>query len=426
LKSQGKGAGGEDLIMLDIYAIEELRARGLEVTDDSPKYSYASDPSGTYDFGSLVATVKAIRREKKFVEEVSTGQECGIVLDRTCFYAEQGGQIYDEGYMVKDDDGREDKTEFTVKNVQVRGGYVLHIGTLYGNLKVGDQVHLSIDEARRRPVMSNHTATHILNFALRSVLGEADQRGSLVAPDRLRFDFTAKGALSTQEIKKVEGIANEMIEEAKAVYAKDCPLAAAKAIQGLRAVFDETYPDPVRVVSIGIPVEELLADPSGPAGSLTSVEFCGGTHLQNSSHAGPFVIVSEEAIAKGIRRIVAVTGAEARKALRKVDSLRKLLSALEAKVKVQTAPNKDVQKEIADLGESLATAVIPQWQKDELREAVKALKKVMDDLDRASKADIQKRVSPGQEQRAAREGCGESLGSSARVRRGRELGVEGS
>ncbi|KFU92165.1 Alanine--tRNA ligase, cytoplasmic, partial [Chaetura pelagica] len=392
LKSQGKGAGGEDLLMLDIYAIEELRARGLEVTDDSPKYSYASDQSGAYDFGSLVATVQAIRREKRFVEEVSTGQECGIVLDQTCFYAEQGGQIYDQGYMVKEDESREDKTEFTVKNVQVRGGYVLHIGTLYGSLKVGDQVHLSIDESRRRPVMSNHTATHILNFALRSVLGEAEQRGSLVAPDRLRFDFTAKGALSSQEIKKVEGIANQMIEEAKPVYAKDCPLAAAKAIQGLRAVFDETYPDPVRVVSIGIPVEDLLADPSGPAGSITSIEFCGGTHLQNSSHAGPFVIVSEEAIAKGIRRIVAVTGAEARKALRKVDSLRKVLSALEAKVKVQTAPNKDVQKEITDLGETLATAVIPQWQKDELREAVKALKKVMDDLDRASKADIQKRV----------------------------------
>ncbi|XP_062477157.1 alanine--tRNA ligase, cytoplasmic isoform X1 [Pezoporus occidentalis] len=392
LKSQGKGAAGEDLLMLDIYAIEELRAQGLEVTDDSPKYSYTSDPSGTYDFGSLVATVKAIRREKMFVEEVSTGQECGIVLDKTCFYAEQGGQIYDEGYVVKDDNSGEDKTEFTVKNVQVRGGYVLHIGTVYGNLKVGDQVHLSIDEMRRRPVMSNHTATHILNFALRSVLGEADQRGSLVAPDRLRFDFTAKGALSTQEIKKVEGIANQMIEEAKTVYAQDCPLAAAKAIQGLRAVFDETYPDPVRVVSIGIPVEELLADPSGPAGSITSVEFCGGTHLQNSSHTGPFVIVSEEAIAKGIRRIVAVTGGEARKALRKVDSLRKLLSAVEAKVKVQTAPNKDVQKEIVDLSETLATAVIPQWQKDELREAVKALKKVMDDLDRASKADIQKRV----------------------------------
>ncbi|XP_004626056.1 alanine--tRNA ligase, cytoplasmic [Octodon degus] len=333
LKSQGKGAGGEDHIMLDIYAIEELRAQGLEATDDSPKYSYHSDSSGGYG-----------------------------------------------------------KTEFTVKNTQVRGGYVLHIGTIYGSLKVGDQVRLFIDEPRRRPIMSNHTATHILNFALRSVLGEADQKGSLVAPDRLRFDFTAKGAMSTQQIKKAEEIANEMIEAAKPVYTQDCPLAAAKAIQGLRAVFDETYPDPVRVVSIGVPVSELLDDPSGPAGSLTSVEFCGGTHLRNSSHAGAFVIVTEEAIAKGIRRIVAVTGAEAQKALRKAESLKKSLSTMESKVNAQTAPNKDVQKEIADLGEALATAVIPQWKKDELRETLKSLKKVMDDLDRASKADLQKRV----------------------------------
>ncbi|KAF7244582.1 Alanine--tRNA ligase, cytoplasmic [Varanus komodoensis] len=351
LKSQGKGGGDEDFIMLDIYAIEDLRSRGLEVTDDSLKYSYSSNPSGTYEFDSPLAVVKALRREKTFVEEVSTGQECGVVLDSTCFYAEQGGQIYDEGYLVKEDEGSEDKTEFTVKNVQVRGGYVLHVGTVYGNLKVGDTVRLYVDEARRRPIMSNHTATHILNFALRAVLGEADQRGSLVAPDRLRFDFTAKGAMSTQEIKKTEEIANQMIREAKVVYAKDCPLAAAKAIQGLRAVFDETYPDPVRVVSIGIPIEDMLADPSSAAGAITSVEFCGGTHLQNSSHAGHFVIVSEEAIAKGIRRIVAVTGGEAQKALRKVDSLQKLLAELEAKVKIQTTPNKDIQREIADLGE---------------------------------------------------------------------------
>uniref|UniRef100_A0AC11C0G6 Alanyl-tRNA synthetase 1 n=1 Tax=Ovis aries TaxID=9940 RepID=A0AC11C0G6_SHEEP len=323
LKSQGKGAGGEDLIMLDIYAIEELREKGLEATDDSPKYSYHSDSNGTYVFESAVATVMALRRDKMFVEEVSTGQECGVVLDKTCFYAEQGGQIYDEGYLVKVDDSSEDKTEFTVKNTQVRGGYVLHIGTLYGSLKVGDQVRLFIDEP---------------------------------------------------------------------VYTEDCSLAAAKAIQGLRAVFDETYPDPVRVVSIGVPVSELLDDPSGPAGSLTSVEFCGGTHLQNSSHAGVFVIVSEEAIAKGIRRIVAVTGAEAQKALRKAESLKKSLCVMEAKVKAQTAPNKDVQREIADLGEALATAIIPQWQKDEFRENLKSLKKVMDDLDRASKADVQKRV----------------------------------
>ncbi|XP_053305249.1 alanine--tRNA ligase, cytoplasmic [Spea bombifrons] len=392
LKSQGKGSGDEDLLMLDIYAIEELRARGLEPTDDSAKYRYTSNTDGVYGFERLVATVKAIRREKTFVEEATTGQECGLVLDKTCFYAEQGGQTYDEGYMVREDDGNEDKSEFTVRNTQVRGGYVLHVGTLYGSLTVGDKVHLYVDESRRRPVMSNHTATHILNFALRSVLGEADQRGSLVAPDRLRFDFTAKGAMSTQEIRKTEEIANQLIQENKVVYALDCPLAEAKAIQGLRAVFDETYPDPVRVVSVGIPVETLIADPSGPAGSVTSVEFCGGTHLQNSGHAGTFVIVTEEAIAKGIRRIVAVTGAEAVKAVRKQEALKAALSALEGKVKQQTSPNKDVQKEIADLSETLATAVISQWQKDELREQLKTLKKAMDDLDRASKADIQKRV----------------------------------
>ncbi|XP_040185264.1 alanine--tRNA ligase, cytoplasmic [Rana temporaria] len=392
LKSQGKGAGDEDFLMLDIYAIEELRSQALAPTDDSSKYSYKSNSEGVYEFASVLATVKAIRREKTFVDEVSTGQECGIVLDKTCFYAEQGGQTFDEGYMVREDDTSDDKTEFTVRNTQVRGGYILHIGTVYGTLKVGDRVHLYVDEPRRRPIMSNHTATHILNFALRSVLGEADQRGSLVAPDRLRFDFTAKGAMTTQEIRQAEEIADKLIHENKTVYALDCPLAAAKAIQGLRAVFDETYPDPVRVVSVGIPVEDLLADPSSPAGSVTSVEFCGGTHLQNSGHAGTFVIVTEEAIAKGIRRIVAVTGAEAQKAVRRLETLKAALDQLEAKVKQQTSPNKDVQKEIADLSETLATAVISQWQKDELREHLKTLKKTMDDLDRAGKADIQKRV----------------------------------
>uniref|UniRef100_A0AAZ3PU59 Alanine--tRNA ligase n=1 Tax=Oncorhynchus tshawytscha TaxID=74940 RepID=A0AAZ3PU59_ONCTS len=339
-----------------------------------------------------VSTVLALRRERAFVDEVTTGQECGVLLDKTSFYAEQGGQSFDEGYMLREDDSVDDRMEFTVKNTQVRGGYVLHVGTVYGTLKVGDNVILHVDEARRRPIMSNHTATHILNFALREVLGEADQRGSLVAPDRLRFDFTAKGALSTEEVQRTEEIACTMIRDAKPVYAMDTPLAAAKAIQGLRAVFDETYPDPVRVVSIGIPVADLLADPSSAAGSLTSIEFCGGTHLRNSGHAAPFVIVSEEAIAKGIRRIVAVTGAEAQKAHRKADALRQSLSALGANVKVQTAPNKDVQKEIADMTEFLGMAVISQWQKDKMREALKGLKKTMDDLDRASKADVQKRV----------------------------------
>lgn len=392
LKSQGKGAGDVDHIMLDIYAIEELRNKNIPATDDSPKYKYNSDDKGDYMFESSSATVLALRRDRAFCDEVTTGQECGVLLDQTSFYAEQGGQTFDEGYFLRENDSADDRMEFTVKNTQVRGGYVLHIGTVYGTLKVGDRVTLHVDEARRRPIMSNHTATHILNFALRGVLGEADQRGSLVAPDRLRFDFTAKGALSTGEVRRTEEIACAMIRDAKPVYALEAPLAAAKAIQGLRAVFDETYPDPVRVVSIGIPVQELLDDPNSAAGSLTSIEFCGGTHLQNSGHAAPFVIVSEEAIAKGIRRIVAVTGSEAQKAQRKADVLSQALASLGDKVKQQNTPNKDIQKEIADMTESIGTAVVSQWQKDEMRESLKCLKKTMDDLDRNYKADIQKRV----------------------------------
>uniref|UniRef100_A0AAQ4RR83 alanine--tRNA ligase n=1 Tax=Gasterosteus aculeatus aculeatus TaxID=481459 RepID=A0AAQ4RR83_GASAC len=215
LKSQGKGAGDVDHIMLDIYAIEELRNKNVPATDDSSKYKYASGENGSYEFERPSCTVLALRCDRAFRDTVTTGQECGVLLDQTSFYAEQGGQTFDEGYMVREDDSTGDRMEFTVKNTQVRGGYVLHLGTVYGVLKVGDRVTLRVDEARRRPIMSNHTATHILNFALRGVLGEADQKGSLVAPDRLRFDFTAKGALSTGEVRRAEEIACAVIKDAK-------------------------------------------------------------------------------------------------------------------------------------------------------------------------------------------------------------------
>ncbi|XP_056273052.1 alanine--tRNA ligase, cytoplasmic isoform X3 [Pseudoliparis swirei] len=221
LKSQGKGAGNVDHIMLDIYAIEELRNKNIPPTDDSSKYKYTSEANGSYKFEQPTSTVLALRCDRAFCDSVTTGQECGVLLDQTSFYAEQGGQTFDEGYMVREEDGTGDRMEFTVKNTQVRGGYVLHLGTVYGVLKVGDRITLRVDEARRRPIMSNHTATHILNFALRGVLGEADQRGSLVAPDRLRFDFTAKGALSTGEVRRTEEIACAMIKEAKITVLKD-------------------------------------------------------------------------------------------------------------------------------------------------------------------------------------------------------------
>ncbi|XP_061707882.1 alanine--tRNA ligase, cytoplasmic [Cydia pomonella] len=391
LASQGKTAGQEDLIGLDIHAISHLQESGVPVTDDSPKYNYvASSPAkdGQYTFAPCSAKILALRRNKQFVDEVLSGQECGIILDKTNFYAEQGGQIFDEGYMLKVDD---DSNEFTVRNVQVKGGYVLHIGKVEGILKVGDSLSLHIDTERRRLVMNNHTGTHVLNNVLRKVLGnDSDQRGSLVMPDRLRFDFTNKGPMTTKQIKDAEDQIKAIIEDNKTVYAKHTKLNDAKKIKGLRAMFDEHYPDPVRVVSVGIPVEELEKNPDGPNGFETSVEFCGGSHLHQTGHIGEYVIVSEEGIAKGIRRIVALTGPEAIKAVSKLGALENDVNNLANVIKEEGNGfnQKDISKRIVDLTNDISQAQISYWKKDELRNTLKNLKKQLDDKERAAKAII--------------------------------------
>ena len=383
LASQGKAAGQEDTLTLDVHAINDLKEKGFAPTNDAPKYKYESetaDKLSKYKFETCSSKVVALRFNKQFVDQVSSGQEVGVILDQTCFYAEQGGQIYDEGFMVNGDN------EVKVTNVQVRGGFVQHIGTVEGSVRVGDTVQCTIDEDRRKNVMNNHSGTHVLNFALRQVLtGDADQRGSLVAPERLRFDFTHKCAMTVAEVKKVEDIANTMIDKNQEIFAKEAPLALAKTIQGLRAVFDETYPDPVRVVSVGIPVETFEADPNNPEGNKTSVEFCGGTHLRRAGHMAHMVIASEEAIAKGIRRIVALTGPEAAKALAKEKLLNSEVEKLKQKVSSQDLSLKEKTKLITDLGYDIDAAVISYFVKDSFRAKLKSIKKEIDDADRAKK-----------------------------------------
>ncbi|XP_054722603.1 alanine--tRNA ligase, cytoplasmic-like [Uloborus diversus] len=396
LLSQAKGEGAGEEIRLDVHAISELQERGVPPTDDLPKYAYRalSDArEADYEFEACRGTVVSLRVVGGFVDAVEEGGECGVILDRTSFYAEAGGQTYDRGFMVKEGD---EDTEFAVKEVQLQGGYVVHIGILSGTLRVGDKMRLLIDEERRTSVMKNHTGTHILNFALRRALAtECDQKGSLVAPDRLRFDFTNKGAMTVSQVKEAELIANEVVSKNEEVFAKDSPLPKAKAIQGLRAVFGEVYPDPVRVVSVGVPVEELLEDPSGPRGQSTSVEFCGGTHLKRSGHVGDFVIASEEAIAKGIRRIVALTGAEAAKAIKKAEVFQNEVENLKNRIgdKSQTVSQKEMVKKIVELTEEISQSSISYWRKDEMRTQLKNLKKQLDDLDRANKAAIVNTVS---------------------------------
>ncbi|XP_012540753.1 alanine--tRNA ligase, cytoplasmic isoform X1 [Monomorium pharaonis] len=393
LISQNKAGGVDDQINLDIHAITELQNQGVEPTDDSPKYNYkviSTKLYYEYDFEPCIGTVIALRRAKTFVDEVFSGEEVGILLDTTNFYAEQGGQIYDEGFLVKVDD---EATEIRVKNVQVRAGYILHIGTVgEGTLRKGDKVHTNVDTKRRRFVMANHSATHALNYALRKVLGtEADQKGSLVAPDRLRFDFTNKGSMTTKQLQDTEVTTQKMIEESKPIYAKESNLVVAKTIRGLRAMFEETYPDPVRVVSMGIPVEKLEEDPLSSAALETSVEFCGGTHLHNTGHIGDFVIASEDAIAKGIRRIVALTGPEATKAIRTATRLQDRLVELEKTVKSEINP-KEYVKKIVELTEEISHALIPAWQKTNMRNTLKDVKKTLDDKERKAMAGLANKV----------------------------------
>uniref|UniRef100_A0A914RFA3 alanine--tRNA ligase n=1 Tax=Parascaris equorum TaxID=6256 RepID=A0A914RFA3_PAREQ len=200
-----------DTAELDVHGIAKLKKDGVPSTDDSPKYDYSAvgpnDITAKYSFAKCEGQVLALLKEGTFVDSLYSGDKGAVILDRTNFYAEQGGQICDTG-----------GAEFEVSNVQMRGGYVVLVGSVEGNISVGDRLLQAIDEERRSLIMKNHTGTHVLNFALRRVLGDVEQKGSLVAPDKMRFDFSAKHALTS---------------------AQDAPLAEAREVKGLRAVFDE-------------------------------------------------------------------------------------------------------------------------------------------------------------------------------------------
>ncbi|KAG5456040.1 MAG: tRNA synthetases class II (A)-domain-containing protein, partial [Olpidium bornovanus] len=251
-------------IKLNVHAIAEVDRMNVKKTDDSFKYGKEQ----------IEAKIVALYTGSDFVRSVGNEATIGVILDRTNFYAEAGGQEADHGTLAID--GRSD---FAVETVQAYGGYVVHIGYLkYGELSVGDTVVCTYDELRRWPLRNNHTGTHILNFALAKVLGPAvDQKGSLVAPDKLRFDFTHKSPCTPAQLTEIERICQELVARNVPVFSREVPLAVAKAINGLRAVFGEVYPDPVRVISIGVPVEDLMADVGNPKWRETSVEFCGGT-----------------------------------------------------------------------------------------------------------------------------------------------------
>jgi len=265
-------------------ALGDLGWAGVEFGKDVPETQFVG-----YDNHVTEGKIVAIVAGEELREEVAAGAEAILVLDQTTMYAEMGGQVADHG-TIQGPVGL-----FAVTNVQRnKGGKYMHYGVVQsGTLKVGDVTTVSIDVARRAAIMRAHSATHLLDAALRKVLGDhVHQAGSLVEPDRLRFDFTHFSAMTPQELEQVSSLVNGAILAGYDIVTEEMPIQQAKE-RGAIALFGEKYGDIVRVVDMG---------------HGWSVEFCGGTHLDNTAKAGVFYISSEFSVASGVRRIEATTG----------------------------------------------------------------------------------------------------------------------
>ena len=266
-------------------ALGDLGWSGVEFGKEIPSTVFDG-----YDKTEITgAKVVAIVAEDQLVDEIVSGIEAIVVLDTTPFYAEMGGQVADHGTITAEG------MTYNVTDVQKnKGGKFMHYGKLtQGSLKVGDTVTATIDVDRRKAIMRAHTATHLLDKVLRTVLGDhVHQAGSLVEPDRLRFDFTHFSALTAEELAKVSAMVNEAVLEGYDVVTEEMPIEEAKK-KGAIALFGEKYGEVVRVVDMG---------------EGYSVEFCGGTHLSNTAKVGVFHISNEFSVASGVRRIEATTG----------------------------------------------------------------------------------------------------------------------
>ena len=250
-----------------------------------------------YTTDKAEARVLAILKQGQLIDEAKAGDEIAVIANQTPFYGESGGQMGDQGHLVSENNCRMDITD-TLKPL---GLLVVHYGKIKGGqLKVQDYITLEIDQKRRKCLRSSHSATHLLHAALRRFLGtQVTQKGSLVAPDRLRFDFSFNRALTPQEIDTIEGDINEKIRQNLSVETRQMTMKQAVEA-GAMALFGEKYGDEVRVVSMDQANQPQI-----------SVELCGGTHVQRTGDIGFFKIISETAVAAGIRRIESLVGQQA-------------------------------------------------------------------------------------------------------------------
>ena len=316
------------------------------------------------------AKVTALTSEEEIVDALSDGEKGTIIVDKTTFYGTMGGQEGDIG-TIKTADG-----EFVVENtIHLAGTKIGHVGYVsHGMIKVGDAVSMEVDKENRNLSARNHSATHLLQAALRQVLGtHVEQAGSYVDAERLRFDFTHFSALSKEELKQVENIVNEKIAECLPVVAKNMPIEEARKT-GAAALFGEKYGDVVRVVSMGD----------------FSVEFCGGTHVSNTGVISALKIISETGVAAGVRRIEALTS---KGLLKYYDDMEKKLQEAAALVKATPnqlsdkirhlqAENKDLHSELESVKSKMAKEAMGDVS-DQVTEVkgVKLIAAKVDDVD---------------------------------------------
>ena len=306
-----------------------------------------------YETETAEGVVGALVKDGKDVESLKTGEAGAIVLNQTPFYAESGGQVGDTGMMTGEG------VRFRVTDTQKKAGDLfVHLGTVeQGTLKPGTALALEVDHTRRSSIRAHHSATHLLHEALRQVLGDhIAQRGSLVAPDRLRFDFVHQKPITAEELSRVEDIANNVVLENDEVTTRLMAVDDARDA-GARALFGEKYGDEVRVVSMGKTAREHGANALG-----WSVELCGGTHVRRTGDIGLITVTGESAVSSGVRRIEALTGNHARKhandtiALAKTAAaeLRTTVDDMPARIASLMEERKKLERDLSDARKKLA------------------------------------------------------------------------
>ncbi|HET9815289.1 MAG TPA: alanine--tRNA ligase, partial [Xanthobacteraceae bacterium] len=306
-----------------------------------------------YETETAEGVVGAVVKDGREVHGLKVGQSGAIVLNQTPFYAEAGGQVGDTGLMTGEG------VRFRVTDTQKKAGDLyVHLGTVeQGTVKPGTALLLEVDHARRSSIRANHSATHLLHEALRQVLGDhIAQRGSLVAPDRLRFDFVHPKPITADELGRIEDIANDVVLENDEVTTRLMAVDDAREA-GARALFGEKYGDEVRVVSMGKGARELGSNALG-----WSVELCGGTHVRRTGDIGLISVTSESAVAAGVRRIEALTGRQARKhandtmALAKTaaSELRTSLEEMPARIASLIEERRKLERDLSDARRKLA------------------------------------------------------------------------